>query len=332
MLNAMRQCVLLGSIFLAAGQSPEPVIVPASEQTERPVHCAINSILVVDELMNSIVFIWQGILRCGEGKEAAKCSVDVSNAIESVNGMINVILKAVANCGDVINQGAECGAAVTEVTGSMAGVAATSSGIAEHCPKTSMKPIPGLVQEAANPGNPPFSHALAVCIVDSKDLIKAVLRVSVRIADASHLCSDENAANGAPLQGSYECGGGILSVLAAVGEMGEFIAGVVGHCSKPENQPAACAAEVLGLLRNLAKLSGAGVRVGSACSLNEDQRLYLEHAKVAGKIPTNTNSNLSFLGLAALLPMTAVLSFVAGRRMAKYREVPAADDKMQLVE
>merc|ERR1719401_1326826 len=137
--------------------------------------------------MNSIIFIWQGVLRCGKDK-ATECSVAVSNAIQAVNGMVSVILKAVANCGDVINQGAECGAAVTEMTGSMAGVAATSSGIAEHCPKTSVKPIPGLVQQAQNPGNPPFSHALAYCIVDSKNLIKAVMRVSVRIADAANLC------------------------------------------------------------------------------------------------------------------------------------------------
>merc|ERR1719215_1642753 len=247
--------------------------------------------------------------------------------LQSVNGMVSVILKAVANCGDAINQGAECGTAVTEMTGSMAGVAATSSGIAEHCPKTSVKPIPGLVQQAANPGNPPFSHALAYCIVDSKNLIKAVLRVSVRIADASEQCAPENSD-----PEGLRCGAGVLNVLAAVGDMGEFIAGVVGHCSKPENQPAACASEVLGLLRNLVELSFAGTKISKACTLNPAQQLYLDNAKEGVKTPTTTSNNLPSFALAALLPMTAVVSFVAGRRMAKFRQAPAADDEMPSLE
>jgi len=316
MVKGMHVCLVLSSIFLAAGQT---TLAPSGEEgvasSDRPVHCAINSILVVDELMNSIIFIWQGTLRCGKGKEATECSVDVSNAIESVNGMIKVILKAVSNCGEFVNKGAECGAAVTEITGSMAGVAATSSGIAEHCPKTSIKPIPGLVEHAENQGNPPFGSALAHCIVDSKNLIKAVLRLSMRITDAAELCP----------QGGKDCEESVLNVMAAVGEMGEFIAGVVGHCSKPENQPAACAANVLGLLRNLVELSESGMKVSSECRLNEAQQLYLDNAKERVETPTNSNSNLSTLALAALLPMAAVLSFVAGRRMAKYRPVPVEE-------
>jgi len=260
-------------------------------------------------------------------EQAAECSVDVSNAIESVTGMITVILKAVENCGDVVNHGAECGAAVTEITGSMAGIAATSSGIAEHCPKTAIKPIPGLVQEAENPGNPPFGHALAYCIVDSKNLIKAVLRVSMRVADAGSVCNDQAGEGSA---GQVACGGRVLHVLAALGDMGEFIAGVVGHCSQPENQPAACASEVLGLLRNLVELSYSGVKISTACKLNEAQQLYLDNAKEAVETPTIANSISVSLLLAVSLPMTAVMSFVAGRRIAKYRKLPAAADEMPL--
>jgi len=331
MVKTMHSCLAFCLILLSAGQTPAPVIVgPGGVDQHLQVHCAINSILVADELMNSIIFIWQGVNRCGKGHKAAECSVDISNAIQSVTGMINVILKAVATCGDSFNLKVACGAAVTQVTGSMAGVAATASGIAEHCPKTSIKPIPGLVQQSTGVGGATFDHGLAYCIVDSKNLVKSVLRLSVRIADASEMCKGANA--GGNTCGLFGITAGILGVLGAVGEMGEFIAGVVGHCSKPENQPAACASEVLGLLRNLAELSQAGTIMGNVCELSADERLYLDNARGGVEAPDNTNSNLPTSALVALLPMTAVLSFVAGRRIAKFHRAPAADPEMASVE
>jgi len=321
----MRTCLVLGGIFFAAEQTPAPFPVapvapglPVAPDQHQAAHCAINGVAIADELMNSIVFIWQGVLRCGkDGHDAAECSVDVSNAIQSVNAMINVILKTVDNCGGAFNLKEKCGMAVGELTAAMAGVAATSSGIAEHCPKTAMEPVPGL-SDGLNGGE--FNHALAYCIIDAKGLIKAVLKVSVRIADASEDCKIADASQ------LSQCTAGILGVLDSVALMGEYIAGVVGHCSKPNiNQKAACASEILGLIRNLNTLGFAGAKMAGTCGLNADQRLFLDNAKKGIETPDTTNSNLPTFALAALLPIAGLMSFVAGRRMSAFRQTRTFD-------
>jgi len=267
--------------------------------------------------MNSIVFIWQGVIRCGKpGHDAAECSVDVSNAIQSVNGMINVILKTVNDCGAAFNPKQVCLASVGEVTAAMAGIAATSSGIAEECPKTAMKPLPAIVT-GLDGGK--FNHALAYCIVDAKALVKATLKMSVRIVDASEVC-----------KGNFiDCTSGILGVLDAVAQMGEFIAGVVGYCTQPDiNQPAACASQVLGLIRNLNSLGYTGTEMAKACSLSSAERLYLDNARNGVQTPGTKDSNSPMLALAALLPVTGILSFVAGRRMAAFQQMRTFDAEM----
>jgi len=316
----MRACLVLGGIFLASGQTPDGSWQAAGAE-HREEHCSINGIQIADELMNSIVFIWQGVLRCGKpGHDAAECSVDVSNAIQSVSGMINVILKTVNNCGAAFNPREICLASVTELTAAMAGVAATSSGIAEECPKTSMKPLPALAN-GLDGGK--FNHALAYCMIDAKGLIKAVLKMSVRIADASELCKPGAAYS------EESCTTGILGVLDAVGQMGQFIAGVVGYCSEPNmNQPAVCASQVLGLIRNLQTLSFTGNKMSEACSLSSAERLYLDNTQKGVKTPDTTASNSPTFALAALLPVTGIMSFVAGRRMAAFRQTQPFDSEM----
>jgi len=321
----MRPLIFLAVIILGAAQTPSPS--PPSEATAMitggatvPAHswCAINSLLISDELMNSIIFIWQGVLRCGNGKASpnVECSVEVSYAIQAVNNMINTVLKTVDDCTGALQGKAQCGMAVGQVTSAMAGVAATASSIAEHCPKTSMQPVPGLQQAAV--GNPPFSHALAHCIVDAKSLIYSIIMMSTLIADASQDCKVKGEA----------CTVSILMVVASVARMGEFIAGVVGHCSKPPNQAGACAGGVLGLLRNLGDLATAGKTMGVVCALTMGERLYLEESRRGKQIQTEATikDKLPMFALAMLLPITAALSFVAGRRMAKYHQIDVEEE------
>jgi len=207
---------------------------------------------------------------------------------------------------------------VGEVTAAMAGVAATSSGIATHCPKSALKPVTG-VQQSVNDGH--FSHGLAHCIVDAKSLIKTVIAASVFIADASQTCKVQGPA----------CSLSILRILGSVTRMGEYIAGVVGHCTKPGNQAAARAGEVLGLLRNLGDLSTAGTHMSILCALTDAERLYLENEDDdVTETPETTNGSFLMFSLAALLPITAVLSFVAGRRMAKSSRQPSTYDTEML--
>merc|ERR1719181_2121694 len=79
------------------------------------------------------------IVRCDKADSAEdphkiRCALDISSAIESVNGLVNVILKAVDKCGDLKTENHKCGLAVGVLTESYAGLAAASSGIVAKCP------------------------------------------------------------------------------------------------------------------------------------------------------------------------------------------------------
>jgi len=333
--------VFFAAIFLATAQ---PVVngnnggVPHTSLDHAV--CAMNGIAIADELMNSIIFIWQGTLNCGHGHNAADCSTEVSYAIQSVTNMVNSVLRTLQNCAGMLNDyKASCGIAAGDVVSSLAGVTATSSGIVKHCGKQSVQPIPGLDQSSdysenenengqrtasfplfhGNDGN--FSNNLAHvfgghCIVDVKSLLKTTIKASIFIAIASKSCEAHpfslNLKNG-------DCAPDIVAVIAAIAELGEYIAGVVGQCSKPLNEDSACASEVLGLVRNLAGLSHAGEDMAVKCKPNSAERLYLENRGkgIGVKAQDNSKTSLTLFCLAALLPITAALSFAGGQRMAK---------------
>merc|ERR1712178_228046 len=108
--------------------------------------------------------------------------------------------------------------------------------------------------------------------------------------------------------------------MGAFTEIGEYVSGAVGHCTVPTNHDAVCASDVIGLLRETAGLAEAATSVATECQLSEAERLFLasdevEMPKAAAPVPASTN--FMTMGLAALLPVAAALSFVAGRRMAK---------------
>merc|ERR1719231_576969 len=60
------------------------------------------------------------------------------------------------------------------------------------------------------------------------------------------------------------------------------------------------------------------LKVKGECQVDEADRLYLENGEKAA------TSNSMPLALAALLPISAVLSFVAGSRFSKYRSQQGA--------
>jgi len=297
------------AITVAHGQA-YPIVTTTVPSTGSKVACALHGAESADDLLDSIVFIWAAVERCGRTHDALHCAVDVSYAIESVNHMINTILKAVQKCG-VAFQGAhaKCGLAVGELTESFAGIAAVSSGIVEHCPPNSGATTGGpAIMAGRNTVN--FPHKFAHCIVDMKSLVKAILKATLRLVTLKDNCQDNP-------QGRY-CARNVLQVVGAFAGMGEFIAGAVGHCSQVTNQNAACASEIIGLLRQLSNLGKAGTTLSKECALSEAERLYLDTGDDDLETET-TGSNFMNMGLTALIPVTAVLSFVVGRRIAKGR-------------
>merc|ERR1719316_1258095 len=85
-----------------------------------------------------MVYIFASIDRCsssgGDDSNQIRCSLDVASAIESANKMVNIIVKAVDQCGEITTEKPQCGIAIGELTRSMAALSAASSGIVAKCP------------------------------------------------------------------------------------------------------------------------------------------------------------------------------------------------------
>merc|ERR1712100_500107 len=95
--------------------------------------CALHGAEAVDEMLDSALYIMASVVRC-DNDQTIRCALDVSSAVESVNAMVNVILKAVNKCGSLNTEHADCGLAVGVLTRSMAGLPAASAGIVAKCP------------------------------------------------------------------------------------------------------------------------------------------------------------------------------------------------------
>jgi hypothetical protein len=320
--------------------------------------CALNGARAVDDMLDSAVYIMASIVRCDKSNGAAadsiRCSLDVSSAIESVNGMVNVILKAVDKCGKLKTDNHKCGLAIGVLTEGYAGLAAASSGIIAKCPNklnnfhsletvgqamtnaadsaghannwghgNTIATLPG---NAASPGNSNFVNlqggaSLGQCIVNVKNTMKSLFKAIARIMTIKHNCKDPE---------SKHCSHNSLKIMAGFIGMGEFLSGAIGKCTPytaenlPTKERAICAQYSLKLVHQLGVVDRASLQMSKDCELTHDQRLYLDGA-VLEQDAQKTSSSVT-LGLAALIPVSAVLAFVAGTRFAKTRtQVPQND-------
>jgi hypothetical protein len=304
--------------------------------------CALNGARAVDDMLDAAVYIMASIIRCdkdnGVEADAIRCSLDVSSAIESVTGMANVIVKAVDSCGKLKTENHKCGQAVGVLLEGYAGLAAASSGIVAKCPNklNNFHPLETVGQAMVNagastgavnnayhgnslailPGNPNMVNlqgggSLGQCIVNIKGTFKSLFKAISRIMSIKHNCKDPE---------SKHCAHNSLKVMAAFIGMGEFLSGAVGKCTPmsmenlPQKERALCAQYSLKLVHQLGVVDRASLQMSKDCELTQEQRLYLEED--AGKNKHEDNNAVTF-SLAALLPFSAIVSFVAGKRFAK---------------
>jgi hypothetical protein len=293
-------------------------------------YCALDGARAVDDLLDGATYIWASVNRCNNtaGNTQANtilCTLDVSAAIESVNAMVNVILKAVQKCGHLESESAQCGLAVGVLTRSFAGLAAASSGIAARCPNKHLNNntvstplvygIPVYDQQTALASASGVANAdkatpatFAQCLVDIKDLTKSLFKAIKRIMTMQDSCED----------GNRHCTHNTLKLIASLGAMGEYLSSAIGKCQMNTTAQEAlidhseCVSEVMHLVRHTSNVGRAGVDLQQHCQLGAERLYQLEHGNVQ---PPSSNS-MTF-ALAAFLPLTAVLSYVVGRRLAK---------------
>jgi len=282
----MRPVLVLGAICLASAHDAEV--------------CALDGAQSVDELAETTLNIWAATERCGKTGSKTECAIDIAESISSVNAMINTIVRSVENCGTLSTEHDKCAMAVSELTAASAGIAGAVGGVYEGCPKL---PAAGARRLAH-----PLTTRLGNCIMDAKQAVTTLFSAANAF---SHIHKDCETAGA-------KCENNALSLVAGLADLGAFLAGAVNTCMVKPNAKAACAEQSLTLVGQLHAIAEAGLKVSRECKVDEADRLYLENGAKAA------TSNSVPLALAALLPISAVLSFVAGSRFAKYRSQQGA--------
>jgi len=294
--------------------------------------CALNGARAVDDMLDGAVYIMASIVRCDD-KDVVRCEVDVASAIEAVNKMVNVILKAVEGCGGLQTENAKCGLAVGVLTRSMAGLAAASGGIVAKCPNKfngghPMDTVGTAMENADRYGGgrafktAGFSPGFGQCVINIKDSVKSLFKAIKRIMTVKENCEDPE---------SMHCAHNSIKIVAAFTGLAEYISGSVAKCSanSAHTVDALCAQMSIRLFHALGETDRAGTAMARDCHITEAQRLYLDNEK---EVSTPASSNSATLALAALLPITAIVSFVGGKRLAKARAQPIECEELMQVE
>jgi len=292
----------------------------------------------VDELLDSAIYIWAATKRCAETGEGVRCEVNIASAVESVNGMVNVIVKALESCGHLKSVKIECGQAVSRLTESIAGLSAASGGVIATCPNK-LEPryiatVRGSLNAAGTYGD---EEQFGACLVDVKATMKSLFHAIKRLMTLEEHCEDPD---------SERCSHNVLKVVDSFASIGEMVASALNHCTvcKPGDaacdkmrMDADCAAQSTRLVDEVNNVARAAVGMDEHCDISEAERLYLDDEE--DTVAAGTSGTSVTLGLVALLPLTAVVAFMGGSRIAKTRSengesfefLPMAREVEQLV-
>lgn len=283
MVKTMLAALFLGALSMGAA--------------EDKAQCAIDGVAAVDDLTDAAMSTWAASKRCGNpvATQQVQCAIDITSAAQSATNMIATIVGAVADCGAITTDSAECAAAVTGLTGAAAGLAAASGQIVDACPNGLN--IPSAGDDAGDDGDDDQLTSLGECIVDAKGAMSSLFSASKYLSQAAK-CKKHGG-----------CADTAINIVMALADMGQNLAESVNDCTTFEgggNEKADCASGVLQLVTSLQQVALAGKNMKNGCKAGAS-RLYQNE-----EVPTSSSSLT--LALAAFLPATAVLSFVVGRR------------------
>jgi len=263
------------------------------------IKCALNVGRSVDEMLDSAIYIWAAVERCGKPGQKLHCEVDATEAVKSVTGMIRIIVESVRKCNGLKKH--RCGNAAGKLVEGVAGLASASGEIINKCPNQ--------FQGKAESESPIPQSKIATCIVDVKSSMKALLKAVKRMMDLEKKCDGED---------DRRCAADGLSIVAALASLGEYVVGAVGKCD-PAALPAAtaidmeCAGAVAALVHEFDATGAAATSVSDTCDTEASRLFELE---AAGKPKKKGRTSMQW-ALVALLPIAAVVSFAFGSRLAR---------------
>lgn len=299
--------------FFGKGTEVEPVDTDIDHPVVNHAVCALDGARAVDDMLDSAIYIWASVKRCAKTSAVGNqvlCAMDVSAAVESIEAMINVVLKSIEKCGGLQDRHAQCGMAANVLIKNFASVATASAGVTAKCPNklNGNQQIVGnnlLAQASTQATNQ------AKCMVDVKDVTKSLFKAAGRLTTIKDHCYGFD---------NYECAHNALKVMASFAAIGEYMAGAISRCNVAPHAKtkmevdSECGAQALHLTRALTRLSSAGIEMSKSCGEGEARLYAMEHADVNDA--TQNASNLMSFVLAAFLPLAAFAGFVVGRRFA----------------
>jgi len=293
------------------------ILAPMFLMVTADLSCNLDSSAVVVNGIDSAINIWAASQRC-KGQMGAsspvKCEQDVASAIQSVSLMAGAIADLIGSC-DKEAQVGQCGESVNKLVGATAGLAASGGLMANKCGKI---PPPGSDADADLPPSVEPATQFGKCTADAGDSINSIFQASNVFRESKKHCSGKG--EGCPTSA--------LNVLSIIANMGSYIASTVSDCQQYKDEqnkvdsPAyvaglECTESILSSIAGLSDVAAIGLNIKDDCEATSS-RLYLESntgAKTGGAF-----QNPTVLVLAAILPITAVASFVAGSRFSKSRK------------
>jgi len=302
--------------------------------------CTLHSSKAVGHGIEAALYVWAATKRCtGAVLEEAgvKCEQDVTAAIEEVVAMANDIADMVAQCNDIKDDNHKCASLVTDLVSKTAGLAHDGGALADQCGKVIKDPKLDTQARYRSHSAKGLGRKewLGGCTVYSGLAMNSLFWANNAIKGAKQNCGKDGS------KGS--CTTSSLNVLSVISNMGAFLGHSVSKCKSyaasqadPKNWNAGsevdtyaedCAASVLESIADLTGVAKIGLQLKDACFVS-DARLFIENGST--EVTEPAGSNLIVFGLAAMVPIAAVLSFIAGNRFAKARRQTRVYDPMAL--
>jgi hypothetical protein len=279
--------------------------------------CELDSSAMVEDGINGALAIWASTKRCHGAwlsLSPVKCEQDIATSIQVVTHMAGSIAGMVQSCHQsLVTENHECALAANALVSATAGLAAASGLIADKCAHVAKAPKDGGVLGLATD--------LGSCTADAGGSMNSLFHASNSLQNVKKHCAKG--------LGQKHCAMDALDAVGVLSSFGAAIAAAVSDCSAyhdktappsatTDTAAASCANGILSAVAQLTEVAEQGVTLKRVCEAPA-ARLYLEghDAATSGALP---------FALAAALPITAVLSFALGKRVAKSRQQTAADD------
>lgn len=285
--------------------------------------CSINGARALDELIDSAVFMWASVDRCQKKGHMLQCEMDVAQTLESVAGTANFVVNALRDCAGINTT--ECGKKAGVLAQASAGLAAAVGGIVDRCVNSNTSQV-GI---SARPGEG-WIH----CFVDAKGALRSLLEAWPAVSEARASCTAKT--------DKMVCLDAALSVVGALGGLGQFGAGAIGTCKQlkslggTNSKSVACASHISQAIHHASWFSKAAIAMSKECGntqkvlVLQKQRLYeiqkdsaegvsSGNSETCGGLVCSLRQSSVTMALGALLPVTALVGFVGGSRFAKHR-------------